>query len=116
MEFLKKTFWALFIITILILSWKIVPIYYKSIAIRSICKDNADRIYRYSPAYIKGSIDDQLNELNIPKSKRQHNVTKSEEGTYYVEIYFEETADFFGYYQKKFEFYHECKSEAAGVF
>lgn len=114
MEFLKKLFWGIFIITALITAWKIVPIYYKSVAIRSVCKDNADRFYRYNKNYIMKTIDGDLNNLKIPISKRQHNVTKTEEGTY-VEIYYEDVADFFGYYRKKFEFYHECKAAEEGI-
>ncbi|MGH7884879.1 MAG: hypothetical protein ACRENO_04190 [Thermodesulfobacteriota bacterium] len=115
MEFYKKLFLGLFIIFVLIIAWKIVPIYYKSTAIKSICKENADRIFKYNKGYIMGTIESDLNKLNIPKSKRQHNVTKAEDGTF-VEIYYEDTADFFGYYQRKFEFYHECKAATEGLF
>ncbi len=115
MEFLKKTFLVIFIVVAIVVAWKIVPIYYKSVAIKSICKDNADRIYRYHKEYITGTINNDLNELGIPKSQRQHKVTEAEDGTF-VEIYYTDTADFFGYYQKKFEFYHECKAAEAGVF
>lgn len=115
MEFLKKTFWTLLIICLIIVAWKLVPIFYHSIAIKSICKDNADRFFRYNKNYIMGTIDYDLKKLGIPRSNRQHNLTETPEGVY-VEIYFEETADFFGYYQKKFEFYHECRAAEGGVY
>lgn len=115
MEFFKKTFWTLLIVFLVIIAWKLVPIFYHSLAIRNICQENADRFFRYNRGYIIGTIDHDLRKLGIPRSDRQHNLTETPEGVF-VEIYFEETADFFGYYQRKFEFYHECKAAEEGLY
>jgi hypothetical protein len=52
--------------------------------------------------------------LGIPKDKREHTVTLTENAVV-VTISYDDTADFFGKYQKDFSFYYECEGELKSV-
>ena len=49
-----------------------------------------------------------MSSVGIPREKRGHNVTVTNEGVF-VDIYYEDTADFFGQYYKDYEFEVDCE-------
>ena len=112
METIKKLFSIILIALILVIAVKVVPIYYKAYALRGICKENADKYHKYKhhggKSYVYKQIDQELDRIGIQSDQREHNVTVNNEGVY-VDIYYEDTADFFGQYYKDFEFEYQCE-------
>lgn len=104
---LKKLFWVIFLAFVFVLAYKFVPIYYRAFSLDGICKENADLVHRYTIITIKGRLKDDLDKLGIPPSKRETALIKTKEEIV-VKIYYEDTADFFGYYKKEFVFFEEC--------
>ena len=111
---LKKLFWTIFLVLIFIIGFKLVPIYYAAISLEGICQENADLYHRYSKNYILTKINEELDHLGIPKNQREVAVTKTKEDVL-VEIYYEDTADFFGYYTKDYVFIRECSGVLTSV-
>ena len=103
----KKLFWVIFLAFVFVLAYKFVPIYYRAFALDTICKENADLVHRYNIIYIKARLKEDLDRLGIPPSKRETSLIKTKEKII-VEIYYEDTADFYGYYKKEFVFIEEC--------
>jgi len=110
----KKLFWVLFLVIIFVFAYKLVPIYYRAFALEGICAENADLFHRYNKPYIKNRLKDDLDGLGIPPSKRETALTKTKEKII-IEIYYEDTADFFGYYKKEFVFIEECNGVLSSV-
>ena len=111
---LKKFLWTLFLVFIFIFAYKVVPIYYKAFALEGLCKENADLFHRYNKTYISKKMDEELERLGIPKKQRETALTKTKDEIV-VEIYYEDTADFFGYYRKNYVFIEECEGVLRSV-
>ncbi len=110
----KKLFWILFLVIVFVVLYQLVPIYYKALSLEGICQENADIYHRYNHSYTNRKLDDDLNSLGIPPRQRETAITKTKEGII-VEIYYEDTADFFGYYKKDFVFIKECSGVLSSV-
>jgi len=108
MDLLKKVFWTVFLVLVFIIAAKIGPIYYKALSLPGICKESADIYHRYNKSYVKQQLNDQLDNLGIPKDQREIAMTKTKHNIS-VEIYYEDQANFFDYYKKDFEFLTECQ-------
>ena len=104
---LKNVLLTLVFVIILIVAWQLVPIYYKAFSLDGICQQNADLVHRYSEGHIKQQLNEDLDKLGIPEKQRETAITKTKENIV-VEIYYEDEADFFGYYKKDFVFVEEC--------
>lgn len=112
---LKSIFWVLVLALIFYVGFKVVPIYYRGIiGLRSVCKEQADLYHKYGRDYVFKSLDESLDSIGIPKDKREHTVNVTENAVV-VTITYNDTADFFGKYQKDFSFYYECKGELRSV-
>lgn len=114
MDTLSKFFWVLVIVIMFIASFKVFPIYYNYLSIRSICQEQADRYHKYNKAYINKRIEEQLQKLEIPKNQRSHSITVTDEAVY-IDIYYKDVANFFDKYQKNFTFNHRCEGVISSV-
>jgi len=113
---LKSIFWVLVLALIFYVGFKVVPIYYKGIlGLRTVCKEQADLYHKYGRDSVFRGLDESLESMGIPKNKRESTVTVKENSVV-VTITYEDTADFFGKYQKDFTFYHECEGVLRSVF
>ena len=104
---LKNIFWILVLVIVLSVGYQLVPIYYRAFSLDGICQENADLFHRYNKRYIKQKLREDLDKIGIPPNQRETALTKTKEKII-VEIYYEDTADFFGYYKKDFVFVQEC--------
>ncbi len=112
---LKSIFWVLVLALIFYVGFKVVPIYYRGIiGLRSVCKEQADLYHKYGKEYVFRGLDESLDNLGIPKDKREHNVT-IKENSVLVTITYEDMADFFGKYQRDFSFNYECEGVLKSV-
>ena len=111
---LKNIFTILVLVIVLIVCWSVVPIYYKALSLNGICQENADLVHRYNKIYVKQQLKEDLDRLGIPQKQRETAITKTNEKII-VEIYYEDTADFFGYYKKDFVFVEECDGVLTSV-
>jgi len=111
---LKNIFWILILVIVLIVGYQLVPIYYRAFSLEGICQENADLFHRYNKGYIKNKLNDDLDRINIPRNQRETALTKTKE-VIIVEIYYEDTADFFGYYKKDYVFVKECNGVLTSV-
>ena len=111
---LKNLFLIILFVVVLIVGYKVVPIYYRALSLEGICQENADLFHRYSTRYIKQKLKEDLDNIGIPRNQRETALTKTKENII-VEIYYEDTADFFGYYKKDFVFVNECKGVLTSV-
>ncbi|NIP31560.1 MAG: hypothetical protein GTO02_18710 [Candidatus Dadabacteria bacterium] len=108
MQFYKNLFWGTIVILLLVATFKIVPIYYRANELRNICKENADLYHRYNKKYIISSMEHEIEKLNIPRENIEYQLTKTKEAIF-IELYYEDTANFFDKYEKDFEFYYKCE-------
>ena len=110
----KKLMWTIFLVIVFILGYKLAPIYYRAFSLESVCQVNADLFHRYNAAYITQRLSEDLDRLGIPKNKRETALTKTKEAII-VEIYYEDTADFFGYYKKDYVFIEDCEGVLTSI-
>ena len=115
MEFYKNLFWGIIIIILIIIAFKIVPIYYRANELKNICEDNADLYHKYDKRYITKVIEEEISKLNIPRENIEYQLTKTSEAIT-IEFYYEDTANFFDYYKKNFDFYYECEGVLDAVY
>ena len=111
---LKNIFWILMLVIVLIVGYQLVPIYYRAFSLDGICQENADLFHRYNKRYIKSKLDEDLDRLGIPRKQRETALTKTKESIV-VEIYYEDTANFYGYYKKDFVFVKECNGVLSSI-
>lgn len=112
---LKSIFWVLVLALIFYVGFKVVPIYYRGvIGLRTVCKEQADLYHKYGREYVFKGLDEALDDIGIPKDKREQTVTLNENAVV-VAITYEDTADFFGKYQKDFSFYYQCEGVLRSV-
>lgn len=111
---LKKLFWTLFLVFVFVVGYQLVPIFYKAFSLEGICQQNADIFHRYNAAYINQRLKEDLDRLGIPERQRETALTKTKDNIV-VEIYYEDTADFFGYYKKDFVFIRKCNGVLTSV-
>ena len=114
METVSKYFWILVVIILFIIGYQVAPIYYNYFSIRSICQEQADRYHRYNKSYISNRIEEKLSALGIPKNQRRYNITVTDEAIY-IDMYYEDVANFFDRYSKKFVFNHRCEGVLESV-
>lgn len=114
MDTLSKYFWIIIIATLFVIGYKIAPIYYNYFSIRSICQEQVDRYHKYNRNYINKRVEEKLTRLGIPKDQRSHNITVTDEAVY-IDIHYEDIANFFEKYKKKFVFDHRCKGVLESV-
>jgi hypothetical protein len=112
---LKSIFWIAFLALILYVGFKVVPIYYRGIiGVRGVCKEQADLYKKYGREYVFKGIDESLTEKGMPKDKREYTVNVTEDKVV-INISYSDTADFFGRYQKTFDFNYECEGELRSI-
>ncbi|HXG30208.1 MAG TPA: hypothetical protein VNK81_01060 [Thermodesulfobacteriota bacterium] len=112
---IKSVFWILVLAFLFYVGFKVVPIYYRGIiGIRAVCKEQADLYHKYGRDYVFKSLDEALDRMGIPKEKREHTVTVTENAVV-ITITYSDTADFFGKYKRDFGFYYECEGELKSV-
>lgn len=112
---MKSIFWVLVLALLFYVGFKVVPIYYRGIiGVRGACKEQADLYKKYGREYVFRELDEAFNRMGIPKDKREHTVTVTEDSVI-ITISYVDTADFFGRYRKDFEFYHQCRGEIKSV-
>lgn len=114
MDTLSKYFWILVVVILFVIGYKIVPIYYNYFSIRSICQEQVDRYHKYNKTYINKRLEERFARLGIPKNKRNHSITVTDEAVY-IDIHYEDTANFFDKYTKKFVFDHRCEGVLESV-
>ena len=114
METLSKILWVLVVILILIIAVKIVPIYHKAYSMRKLCQDYVDRQHRYGSEYITTRLNEEFDRIGIPKNQRDHKITVTEDAII-LEIFYEDNANFFDYYDRDFKFYHQCEGVTESV-
>lgn len=114
MKVLKNIFWIFLLVIVLIVGYQLVPIYYRAFSLDGICQENADLFHRYNKRYIKQKLKEDLDKIGIPRNQRETALTKTKE-TIVVEIYYEDTADFLGYYKKDFAFFKECNGVLSSI-
>ena len=110
----KKFFWILFLVIVFIVLYQLVPIYYRALSLDGICQKNADIYHRYTKGYTKQRLDEDLDYIGIPPRQRETAITVTKKDVI-VEIYYEDTADFFGYYKKDFVFIEECRGVLSSI-
>jgi len=110
----KKLFWILFLTLVFVVLYKVVPIYYRALSLDGICQENADFYHRYNKSYTQQSLNEDLDKIGVPPKQRETAITKTKKGII-VEIYYEDTADFFGYYKKDYVFVEECVGVLSSV-
>lgn len=110
----KKLFWILFLVIFFVIAYQLVPIYYRALSLEGICQDNADIYHRYNKSYTEQQIKEALDSLGIPENKREIAVTATKDNVI-VEIYYEDTANFFDYYKKDYVFIRECEGVLSSI-
>ena len=110
----KKLFWILFLAIFFVIAYQLVPIYYRAISLEGICQKNADIYHRYNKDYTMQRIIEELDNLGIQKKQREIAITLTKENVI-VEIYYEDTANFFDYYKKDFVFVRECEGVLSSI-
>lgn len=110
----KKLLWILFLAVVFVACYQLVPIYYRALSLDGICQENADIYHRYNKSYTQQRLIEDLDKIGIPPSNREIAITKQKDGIL-VEIYYEDTADFFGYYKKDYVFIEECTGVLSSV-
>ena len=110
----KKLFWILFLAIVFVILYQLVPIYYKALSLDGICQQNADIFHRYNKGYTKTRLSEDLDKIGIPPKQRETAITVTKDNVI-VEIYYEDTADFFGYYKKDYVFVEECEGVLSSV-
>ena len=110
----KKLFWILFLVIFFVIAYQIVPIYYKAMSLEGICQKNADIYHRYTKNYTKQMLKEDLDRLGIPQNQRETAVNATKDSVI-VEIYYEDTANFFNYYKKDFVFVRECEGVLSSI-
>lgn len=104
------------ILLLLYVGFEVVPILYRGIvSIRGICKENADSYHKYGSGYISTAINDALTRTGIPPEKRRFSINLGEESVSITIVYFDQ-ADFFGRYEKDFNFSYTCEGVLKSVY
>ena len=111
---IKKFLWIFLLAIVFVVGYQLVPIYYRALSLDGICKENADLFHRYNKRYIKQKLKEDLDKLGIPRNQRETALAKTKESVV-VEIYYEDRADFFGYYKKDFVFIEECNGVLSSI-
>ena len=113
---IKTIFWLLVIIIALYVGFKVVPMYYRGvIAIRGLCKENADIYHKYGPKFISNALDAQLTRAGIPRDKRKFSITRTEDAVI-ITITYHDRVEFFDQYKKDFEFSYTCEGVLRSVY
>ena len=115
---LSAFFWIAVFALIFYVGFKVVPIYYKGIiGIRGVCKQNADDYHKYGRGYIRRGINETLENIGIPKSKRNFKINvDNDRKIVVVQIIYKDSANFFDKYTKEFYFSYECEGVTKAVY
>ncbi|MGQ0792852.1 MAG: hypothetical protein ACT4NX_02075 [Deltaproteobacteria bacterium] len=112
----KSLLWILVLAAALYVAFQAGPILYKgTLGIRGVCKEYADQYKKYGREYIYKRITESLDEKGIPADNRDFTVNITEKSVV-IEIFYSDTADFFGRYEKTFDFSYECEGELKSVY
>jgi len=115
MDTLNKYFWALVIIILFVIGWKVVPIYYNYVSIRTICQEQADQYHKYGKQFTNSRLEEHLVKQGIPKNKRSYSISVTDDGVF-INIHYEDIANFFDKYKKKFVFDYTCEGPLESVY
>jgi len=112
---LSTIFWIIVLALVFYIGFKVIPIYYRGLwGIRQACKEQADLYKKYGREYVFKGLDETLQNMGIPKDKREHTVQVTDEAVIVSISYYDE-AEFFGRYIKDFSFYYECEGALKSV-
>lgn len=113
---MKTIFWLIVIMLIVYLGYATIPLYYKGIfGIRGVCKNNVELYHKYGMQFVVNRINEGLDNLGIPKKKRDFSVNVMEDKVV-VEIGYVDQINLLDRYRKKVEFYYECEGVLKSVY
>lgn len=114
----KSIFWLVVLTALFYVGFKIAPVFFKgTIGIRGVCKEQVDLYKKYGREYVSKRIDESLTEKGIPPDKRTYTIeSDAGENRVTIRINYSDSVDFFGRYQKTFDFSYECEGKLRSIY
>lgn len=113
---LKLIFGLLVLAFLFLVGFQVVPIVYKGyIALPGICTENVELYQKYGTRYVLQGANNKLDDMNMPKQKREIYFEKDDENVYLTLIFYD-TANWFDKYKKDFYFEVECDAPRKSLF
>ncbi len=113
---MKIIFWLIVIMLIVYLGYATIPLYFRGIfGIRGVCKQNVEVYHKYGMQFVGKRINEDLDNLGIPKEKRDFSVNVMEDKVV-VEIGYVDQINILDRYRKKVEFYYQCEGVLKSVY
>lgn len=103
---------------LLYLAFTVGPIIYRGVfGIRGICSEQVNRYKKYGSEFVFSRVEEEMSRIGIPEDNYEYSLkVDTDNKTVYLEIYYEDTAEFVGDYKKKFDFSVQCDSGTLDVY
>jgi hypothetical protein len=115
---IRNIFIIIIVCILLYLSFTVGPIFYRGFfGLRGICSEQVNRYKKYGKEFVFTRVEEEMRNIGVPEDKYEYVLKVDDDAnSVYLELYYEDTAEFVGGYTKKFEFNVDCDSGTKDVY